>query len=101
MMAVKYELTVMRNHRDLMSLDDVAARFGIHPGMVRGFLDAGLLEPAELIGGQVMLDPKGVKRIRVIQSLRCDLGINLAGIAVIFDLLDRLNAIKRGGRNGY
>jgi MerR family transcriptional regulator/heat shock protein HspR len=49
-----------------------------------------------------MFDPKAVKRIRVINRLRCDLGINLAGIAVILELLDRLSESPlHGGRYGH
>ena len=101
MRATKYEITVLKTRPDFMSLDEVAARFRIHPDLVRRFMDAGLIEPAEVIGETVMLDPGAVRRIRVIQSLRCDLGINLAGIAVILELLDRLGKVQRGGGDGY
>lgn len=33
--------------------------------------------------------------LRVIERLRHGLGVNLAGIAVILDLLDRLTALQR------
>src|SRR5262245_36685944 len=101
MTTAKYELTLVQRRRDLMALEDVAAYFCIHPDLVRRFVDAGLLEPAEAIGNTLMLEPRNLKRIRTIQHLRCDLGINLAGIAVIFDLLDRLHSARSGGRNGY
>jgi DNA-binding transcriptional MerR regulator len=101
MTTARLQLTVVKTRRDLMALEDVAATFGIHPDLVRRFVDAGLVEPAQTIGNNVMLDSKNVKRIRTIQRLRCDLGINLAGIAVIFDLLDRLHSARSGGRNGY
>jgi len=39
--------------------------------------------------------------VRTIQRLRRDLGINLAGISVIFDLLDRLRLAQSEGQNGY
>jgi len=84
-----------------MALEDVAARFHIHPDLVRRFVETGLLDPAEVVGDTVLLDPKNVKRVRTIQRLRCDLGVNLAGIAVIFDLLDRIRSARSGGRNGY
>src|SRR5690349_10724056 len=100
-MTTTYALTVVRNRRDLMHLEEVAAHFHIHPDLVRRFLDSGLVEPAEVAGNTVMLDAKNVQRIRAIQRLRCDLGINLAGIAVIFDLLDRLHSVRSGERNGY
>jgi DNA-binding transcriptional MerR regulator len=98
----KYEITISRTTRDLMGLDEVAMRLRIHPDLVRRFMDFGLLEPTEVIADAIMFDPKAVKRIRVIDRLRCDLGINLAGIAVILELLDRLSEFRlHGGRHGY
>ena len=38
MRAIKYELTVTRPHRDLMALEEVAARFDIHPEILRRFI---------------------------------------------------------------
>ena len=101
MRSMKYELTVLKTRRDLLSLNDVADRVGIHPETLRRFIDAGLLEPAETIGTAILFDAKAVHRLRVIQRLRCDLGINLSGVAVILELLDRINTLQRGGRYGH
>ena len=101
MRAIKYELTVLKTRRDLLSLDDVADRERVHPETLHRFIDAGLLEPAEIIGTAVFFDAKTVNRLRVIQRLRCDLGINLPGVAVILELLERLDTLQRGGRHGY
>ena len=101
MKARKYEIAVVRARRNLMPLEDAARRLGLHPDIVQRFLEFGLLEPAEVIGAEIMLDPAALRRIGVIQRLRYDLGINLAGIGVILDLLDRIDALQRGGRRGY
>jgi DNA-binding transcriptional MerR regulator len=97
----KYEIAVVRARRNLMPLEDAARRLGLHPDIVQRFLEFGLLEPAEVTGAKIMLDPVALRRIGVIQRLRYDLGINLAGIGVILDLLDRIDALQRGGRRGY
>jgi len=101
MKARKYEIAVVRARRNLMPLEDAARRLGLHPDIVQRFLEFGLLEPAEVTGAEIMLDPAALRRIGVIQRLRYDLGINLAGIGVILDLLDRIDALQRGGRRGY
>jgi DNA-binding transcriptional MerR regulator len=101
MKARKYEIAVVRTRRNLMPLEDAARRLGLHPDIVQRFLEFGLLEPAEGTGAEIMLDPVALRRIGVIQRLRYDLGINLAGIGVILDLLDRIDALQRGGRHGY
>ena len=101
MKARNYEITVVRTRSNLMPLEDAARRLGLHPDIVRRFLEFGLLEPAEIAGAKIMLDPVALRRIGVIQRLRCDLGINLAGIGVILELLDKIDALQRGGRHGY
>jgi|GEM_PF-4446138 len=40
-------------------------------------------------------EPDSVERIRVCYSLRHDLGVNAAGLAVALSLLDRLDAERR------
>jgi len=101
MKAKKYEIALVHARRSLMPLDDAASRLGLHPDVIRRFLEFGLLEPAEVTGTEIMLDPVALHRIGVIQHLRYDLGINLAGIGVILELLDRIDALQRGGRHGY
>jgi len=101
MKATKYEIAVVRPRRNLMRLEDAARRLGLHPDVVQRFLEFGLLEPAEVTGTEIMLDPVALRRIGVIQRLRYDLGINLAGIGVILELLDRIDTLQRGGRRGY
>src|SRR5262245_42735854 len=101
MKARNYEITVVRTRRDLVPLEDAASRLGLHPDVVRRFLDFGLVEAAEVTGTKIMLDSVALRRIGVIQHLRYDLGINLPGIGVILELLDRIDALQRGGRHGY
>ena len=96
-----HEITVIRTRRNLIPLEDAARHVGLHPETVRRFIEFGLLESAQVSGADVLLDPVALRRIGVIQRLRCDLGINLAGIGVILDLLDRIDALQHGGRDGY
>ena len=95
MRATKYEIAVVRTRRNLTTLEDTAERLGLHPDMLRRFVEFGLLEPAEITGKEILFDPVTLHRIRVIQRLRYDLGINLAGIGVILDLLDRIDVLQR------
>jgi chaperone modulatory protein CbpM len=104
MKATHYQLMVLQPHYELFGLEDVASRAGVHPEVVQRFIELGLIEPAVLrqdAPSGVMFDAHAVHRVRVIQRLRCDLGINLQGIAVILDLLDRLDESERGGHRGY
>ena len=97
MSSPKYQLIVLRPKGELIRLEDVAHSAGVHPDILHHFIDLGLIQPADAPSAGIMFDAEAVHRIRVIQRLRCDLGVNLQGIGVILDLLDRLNAERRGG----
>jgi hypothetical protein len=67
----------------------------MHPGLVERFVEFGLVEPIEGDGPTMVFSPSAVSRLATIGRLRDSLGINLTGIAVVLDLIDRLNALKR------
>ncbi len=94
-----YELVVCRDERSQLTLDEVARHAGMHPGFVEGLVEFGLMRPDE----SGFFSPSDVTRLRSIARLRESLGINLAGIAVILDLLEKLHAVQRENerlRNG-
>ena len=78
-----------------LTLEDLAARVGMPPTRLEYFVEYGLLEPIARMGTQWLFDPACIARLRMIERLRRDLGANLAGIAVILDLLDRLTTLQR------
>jgi DNA-binding transcriptional MerR regulator len=73
----------------------LAAHTGVHPAIVKQFVDLGLIEPIEWEGVKAVFDASAVPRLRMICRLRESLGINLAGIAVVLDLLDKFCALQR------
>jgi DNA-binding transcriptional MerR regulator len=88
-------LTLGRTEPEQLTLDGLAACTGVHPALIEYFVDYGLLEPSTRTGTQRLFDPACIARLRMIERLRRDLGANLAGIAVILDLLERLTALQR------
>ena len=77
------------------TLEGLAACARVHPTLIEHFVEYGLLEPIARTGTQWLFDTAGLARLRKIERLRRDLGANLAGIAVILDLLDRLTTLQR------
>ena len=88
-------ITLYRSEPEQLTLETLAAYAGVHPARIAYFVDYGLLEPSARTGTQWLFDPACIARLRTIERLRLDLGANLAGIAVILDLLDRLTALQR------
>jgi DNA-binding transcriptional MerR regulator len=88
-------ITLCCSAPEQLTLEALAACAGVHPARIAYFVDYGLLEPSARLGTQWLFDPACLARLRMIERLRHDLGANLAGIAVILDLLDRLTALQR------
>jgi MerR family transcriptional regulator/heat shock protein HspR len=91
----RYEIVLCRRERDQLTLEMLAATAEIHPGLVEQFVAYGLLEPVEWAGPMLLFDAAAVPRLQAILRLRRDTGVNLAGISMILDLLDRLRALER------
>jgi MerR family transcriptional regulator/heat shock protein HspR len=90
----RFDLVIVRNNREKMRLDTVAARARLHPALIEKYLDCGLLEPIEWEGANPLFDMSVIPRLRIIERLRRDLSINLAGIAIILDMVERLRSLQ-------
>jgi DNA-binding transcriptional MerR regulator len=88
-------ITRRRMAPEQLTLEGLAACTAMHPTRIADFVEYGLIEPIAQTGSQWLFDPACVARLHLIERLRRDLGANLAGIAVILDLLDRLTALQR------
>jgi DNA-binding transcriptional MerR regulator len=95
MTVVCYPLVLRRAPREPLSIEVAASRVGLHPALVEQFVEFGLVEPAERTGAEVRLDAACLPRLIAISRLRTDLGVNLQGVAVILDLVERLAALER------
>ena len=91
----RYEIVLCRRERDQLTLEMLAATAEIHPGLIEQFVAYGLLEPVEWAGPVLFFDAAAVPRLHMILRLRRDTGVNLAGIGMILDLLDRLRDLER------
>ena len=88
-------ITLYQVEPEQLTLEGLAACAGMPPARIAYFVEYGLIEPKARRGTQWLFDTACIARLRTIERLRRDLGANLAGIAVILDLLDRLNTLQR------
>jgi chaperone modulatory protein CbpM len=88
-------LVLSQRNPQLLTLEELAHAAGLHPNLVESFVDFGLLEPVGRHGPRPLFDTAALLRVRAIQRLRHDLGINLPGIAVILDLTERLRTMQQ------
>jgi MerR family transcriptional regulator/heat shock protein HspR len=69
----------------------VAARLvGMHQQTLRYYERAGLVAPSRSSGRRRMYSPQDIDRVREIQRMISDLGVNLAGVDMIFRMRQRL-----------
>jgi hypothetical protein len=83
----RYALVVRSIPSDEVTLDHLAARAEMHPELVARLVEFGLIQPVATQGT--------LFRLQSIRRLRNDLGINLPGVAVVLDLIERLRDLER------
>ncbi len=65
----------------------VAARMvKLHPQTLRYYERMGLMRPYRSKGNRRLYSPRDIERLRTITRLTDDLGVNLAGVEVIFNM---------------
>jgi MerR family transcriptional regulator, heat shock protein HspR len=75
----------------------VAARLtGMHPQTLRKYERAGLISPARPSGNQRLYSESDIERLRRIQHLVDERGVNVAGLELALSIADRLDAIETG-----
>ena len=68
----------------------VAEMYGIHPQTLRLYEREGLLKPSRTEGNTRLYTDEDLLRLEFILSLARDLGVNIAGIAIILQMRERM-----------
>jgi MerR family transcriptional regulator, heat shock protein HspR len=68
---------------------------GMHPQTLRIYESKGLIRPKRTAGNTRLYSEADLERLRVIQELTSDLGLNLAGVEQVMRLQDELNQMRR------
>ncbi|NCO69625.1 MAG: MerR family transcriptional regulator [Acidobacteria bacterium] len=72
----------------------VAERYSIHPQTLRLYEREGLLTPNRSVGNTRLYDDPTCERLEFILALTRDLGVNLAGVEVILNMKDTVDALE-------
>ncbi|MFL5864630.1 MAG: heat shock protein transcriptional repressor HspR [Solirubrobacteraceae bacterium] len=67
----------------------------MHPQTLRMYESRGLIEPKRSPKGTRLYSQKDVDRLRRIQEMTAELGMNLAGVERVFELEEKLEAMAR------
>jgi MerR family transcriptional regulator/heat shock protein HspR len=73
----------------------IAARLcSVHPQTLRQYEKLGLVIPARISRKNRMYSEADIERLRQIQHLTQDMGVNLAGVEVILSLLEKMERMQ-------
>jgi MerR family transcriptional regulator/heat shock protein HspR len=67
----------------------------MHPQTLRMYEARGLITPKRSPKGTRLYSHRDVERLRRIQELTCELGMNLAGVERVFELEDQIERMSR------
>jgi len=66
----------------------------VHPQTLRYYERAGLVQPSRSRGNIRLYSQRDIERLRLIQRLIEDLGVNLAGVEVIINMTERIQQLE-------
>ena len=68
---------------------------GMHPQTLRIYEQKGLVRPKRTAGNTRLYSELDIERLRLIQRLTTEIGLNLAGVERVLHLEDELQRMKR------
>ncbi|HUZ14623.1 MAG TPA: helix-turn-helix transcriptional regulator [Gaiellaceae bacterium] len=76
--------------RPIYMISVAAELVGMHPQTLRMYEQKGLIRPKRTPGGTRLYSEADVERLRIVQRLTTELGLNLAGVELVLRLEDEL-----------
>ena len=85
----------MKRKGGTYTISAVATQYDIHPQTLRLYEREGLLKPSRSEGNTRLYTDADLERLEVILSLTRDLGVNLAGVEIILNMREKMDAMQR------
>ena len=76
--------------RPIYMISVAAELVGMHPQTLRMYETKGLVRPQRTPGGTRLYSEADIQRLRIVQRLTSELGLNLAGVELVLRLEDEL-----------
>jgi MerR family transcriptional regulator/heat shock protein HspR len=84
-----------RKSKGAYMISAVAEMYEIHPQTLRLYEREGLLKPSRTEGNTRLYTDEDLERLEFILNLARDLGVNIAGIAIILQMRERMEEMTR------
>ena len=85
----------MKKRVKTYTISAVAELYDIHPQTLRLYEREGLLQPSRSIGNTRLYEDGDLERLEIILSLTRELGVNLAGVEIILNMREKMDAMQR------
>jgi MerR family transcriptional regulator, heat shock protein HspR len=83
------------NDKGRYMISVAAELVGMHPQTLRIYEQKGLVRPTRTAGNTRLYSDADLERLRLIQQLTTELGLNLAGVEMVLRLEDQLSRMQR------
>jgi MerR family transcriptional regulator/heat shock protein HspR len=84
----------MIDDRPRYMISVAAELVGMHPQTLRQYEEKGLVRPQRTAGNTRLYSEADLERLRLIQRLTTELGLNLAGVEAVLGLEEQLQRMK-------
>jgi len=88
-------MATRRKHKGAYMISAVAEMYEIHPQTLRLYEREGLLRPSRSDGNTRLYTDEDLERLEFILNLARDLGVNIAGIAIVLQMRERMEEMNR------
>lgn len=88
-------MATKRKSKGAYMISAVAEMYQIHPQTLRLYEREGLLKPSRTEGNTRLYTDDDLERLEFILNLARDLGVNIAGIAIILQMRERMEEMNR------
>ena len=85
----------MKKRAKTFTISAVAEEFEVHPQTLRLYEREGLLKPSRSEGNTRLYTDADLERLELILSLTRDLGVNLAGVEIILNMREKMDAMQQ------
>ena len=88
-------MTMRQMSSDPVYFISVAARLvDVHPQTLRTYERLGLINPGRAASGVRLYSERDIERLRQIQRLTQEMGVNLAGVEIILNLIEDIEKLR-------
>jgi MerR family transcriptional regulator/heat shock protein HspR len=88
-------MATRRKSKGAYMISAVAEMYEIHPQTLRMYEREGLLRPSRSDGNTRLYTDEDLERLEFILNLARDLGVNIAGIAIVLQMRERMEEMNR------